>query len=145
VAHKALRLLAQDHEDLAIVSAAVQDSIFMVADAQWLPAARRFTLKLQRFVWEGADRSTKGERVWAVLSFDNVLSVRAHKVAQARRDAFASLLSISFEAGQSPTGTIAVNLADGGVIALEVECLDVVLADLGAPREAVGKPEHGVG
>jgi hypothetical protein len=142
VTHKPLRLIAEDQGDLNIMSAAAQDAIFRVADAVWLPAARRFTLKIQRFVWEAADAKGKGTRVWAALSFDSVLAVRAHKVAQSRRDAFASLLSISFEAGEAPSGIVTLNLADGGVIALDVECLDIVLTDLGTPREAVARPEH---
>jgi hypothetical protein len=142
VTHKPLRLLAEDISDLQIVSAAAQDAILQVADAVWLPAARRFTLKIQRFVWEADSAIGKGQRVWAALSFDGVLSVRAKQVAQSRRDAFASLLSISFEAGEAPSGLVTLNLADSGAIALEVECLDVVLADLGAAREAVGRPQH---
>lgn len=140
--HTPLRLLSHDNEDLEIVSAAVQDGIFQVKDAVWLPSARRFTLKLQRFVWEGASASSKGARVWAALSFDGVLGVKAHKIAQSRSDAFASLLSISFEAGVAPAGTIKLNAADGGTIALDVECIDIVLADLGAPRDAIGTPQH---
>jgi hypothetical protein len=142
VAHKALRLLAQDVSDLEIISAACQDAIFTVADGVWLPSARRFTLKIQRFVWETVTSEGKGERVWAALSFDSVLAVRAQKVAQSRREAFAALLSISFDAGEAPTGIVTLNLADGGAIALDVECLDVVLADLGETREAVGRPVH---
>jgi Protein of unknown function (DUF2948) len=142
VTHKSLRLLAEDVGDLEIISAAAQDAIFRVADAVWLPSARRFTLKIQRFVWESDTDIGKGERVWAAISFDGVLAVRAQKVAQSLRDAFASMLSISFAAGDAPSGIVTLNLADGGAIALEVECLDIVLADLGDVREAVGRPVH---
>ena len=142
MAHTSLRLLAEDGHDLEIISAATQDAIFRVADAVRLPSARRFTLKVQRYVWEVSGATDKGERVWAALSFDGVLSVRAKQVAQSRRDAFASLLAIRFEAGQAPAGTVTLDLADGGTIALDVECLDAVLADLGDAREAVGRPQH---
>jgi Protein of unknown function (DUF2948) len=142
VDHIALRLLAQDESDLQILSAAAQDGIFQVADGVWLPSARRFTLKLQRYVWEANVSTGKGARVWAALSFDGVLGVKAHKITQTRRDAFASLLSIGFEVGEAPSGVITLNVADGGAIALEVECVDAVLADLGPAREAVGRPEH---
>jgi Protein of unknown function (DUF2948) len=142
VAHKSLRLLAEDASDLEIISAAAQDAIFRVADAIWLPSARRFTLKIQRFVWETGSASGKGERVWSALSFDGVLGVRAKQVAQSRRDAFASLLAVRFEIGEAPAGVLTLELADGGVIALDVECLDVVLADLSEAREAVGRPTH---
>jgi Protein of unknown function (DUF2948) len=143
VTHKPLRLLAEDSSDLEIISAASQDAIFQVADATWLPSARRFTLKVQRFVWEADTTSGKGERVWSVLSFDSVLGVKAHRVSQSLRDAFASILSISFEeAGDAPAGMVTLILADGGAIALDVECIDAVLADIGQAREAVGRPVH---
>lgn len=142
MAHTLLRLLAEDASDLEIVSAAAQDAIFKVADAVWLPSTRRFTLKVQRYVWEGASANGKGERVWSALSFDGVAGVRAQNIAQSRRDAFASLLSIGFEAGDAPSGIVTLTLADDGVIALDVECLDAVLADLGEAREAVGRPQH---
>lgn len=140
--HSPLRLLAEDFTDLEIISASAQDAIFRVADAVWLPSARRFTLKIQRFVWEADTATGRGTRVWAVVSFDGVLGVRAQKVAQSRRDAFASLLSIGFEASVAPAGVVTLSLADGGAIALDVECLDVVLADLGPAREAIGRPSH---
>jgi hypothetical protein len=142
VAHKSLRLLAEDASDLDIISAAAQDAIFRVADALWLPSARRFTLKIQRFVWEAGAGSGKGERVWAALSFDGVLNVRARHVAQSQRDAFASLLALRFDPSEVPAGTLTLALADGGELALDVECLDVVLADLGQARAAVGRPNH---
>jgi hypothetical protein len=142
VAHKPLHILAEDPSDLEIISAAAQDAIFRVGDGVWLPGPRRFTLKVQRFVWESPDPRGKGERVWAALSFDSILSARAHKIAQSRRDAFASLLSLSFEPGESPGGTITLNFADGGAIALEAECIDALLADIGEAREAVARPTH---
>jgi hypothetical protein len=143
VTHIPLRLLAEDATDLEIISAASQDAIFQVADASWLPSARRFTLKLQRFVWEAASDSGKGERVWSVLSFHSVLGVKAHRVSQSPPDAFASILSVGFEeAGDAPAGMVTLTLADGGAIALDVECIDAVLADIGTAREAVGRPVH---
>jgi hypothetical protein len=142
VAHRPLRLLAEDSADLEIISAAAQDGIVQIGDGVWRPAARRFTLKMQRYVWEAAAAHGKGERVWAALSFDSVLSVKSQNVGQSRQDAFASLLSISFEAREAPSGVVTLNLADGGAIALEVECLDVMLADLGDAREAIGRPQH---
>ena len=155
---KPLRLLAEDEADLTLLSAAAQDALFTVADAVWLPKARRFSLKLQRYRWEavvdadadvdagrrtGADAGA-GQRVWSVLSFESVLGVRAHKIAQSRRNAFASLLSIQFtKAAEPPGGTLTLTLADGGAIALDVECLDLSLTDLSPPRPALNRPDHG--
>ena len=142
-----LRLLAEDADDLLIVSAAVQDAIFKVSDAVWLPNKRRFTLRLQRFVHldetaNGKGKPIHGQRVWAALAFEGVLAVQAKKVAQSRRDAFASLLSLAFEPGEAPGGKLTLSLADGGEMLLQLECIDAVLVDLSPAREAVAKPDH---
>lgn len=140
--HSSLRLLAEDEADLLIISAAVQDAIFKVSDAVWSPIKRRFTLRLQRFVWEAGVEKGAGQRVWAAVSFDSVLSVQSKKVAQSRRDAFASLLAITFDPAEAPGGKLRLGLADGGEIVLQAECIDVTLADLSEPREAVARPKH---
>jgi hypothetical protein len=133
-----------------VISAAVQDSVFAVKDATWRQSARRFTVALQRFRWERAGNTTgaqgaPGERVASVLAFEAVLGVKAHKVAQGRQGAVASLLSVRFApAAEPPGGTVSLLLAGGGEIRLEVECLDAVLADLGAAREALRRPDHGL-
>jgi hypothetical protein len=147
VAVAGLKLLAEDRDDLLIVSAAVQDAIFKVSDAVWLPNKRRFTLRLQRFVHpdetgKGTGSASHGQRVWAALAFEGVLAVQAKKVAQSRRDAFASLLSLAFEPGEAPGGKLTLSLADGGEILLQLECIDAVLVDLSPAREAVAKPDH---
>jgi hypothetical protein len=47
-----LRLLALDQEDLAIVSAHLQDAVVRVGDIAYLPKERRFALLARRFDWE---------------------------------------------------------------------------------------------
>ena len=44
-----LRLLAEDADDLHIISAALQDAILRPVDIVWEPSSRRLTLKLSRF------------------------------------------------------------------------------------------------
>jgi uncharacterized protein with von Willebrand factor type A (vWA) domain len=140
-----LRLLAEDADDLAVISAAVQDGLVAMADVQWLKSRRRLSVKFQRYCHERepAPVAKNGERVWSVLAFEGVTAVRARKLAQARPAAFASILSVSFDAGEAPSGTITLTLADDGAIAVDVECIDAVLADLGEARPALAKPDHG--
>ena len=47
--HGSLRLLAEDAEDLAIVSAALQDAVGLVGDIAFDAKAQRLTLGLNRF------------------------------------------------------------------------------------------------
>lgn len=138
-----LKLRAEEPADLEVVSAAVQDAVFTVKDAQWRKAARRFTIALQRYRWEAMDAAGKGERVPAVLAMEGVLSVKARKVALGRPQAVASILALQFEpAAEPPGGVLVVSLAGGGEIAVEVECVELVLGDIGEVREALARPDH---
>jgi len=58
-----LRLLAQDADDLAVISAALQDAVARIGDIRFEASARRLTVALNRFRW-GSRRS--GPRARAV-------------------------------------------------------------------------------
>jgi hypothetical protein len=53
-----LRLLAQDPEDLAIISAAMQDAVAKVGEISYEAKARRLTEAYNRYRWE-ADESER--------------------------------------------------------------------------------------
>ena len=59
MAQPPLRLLAQDADDLAVLSAAAQDAVAKVGDIVFEPKARRLTIAFNRYRWE----STARERV----------------------------------------------------------------------------------
>lgn len=50
-----LKLLALDEEDLAVVSAHVQDAVFKVSGLEYDARRKQFSLIVNRFVWETAD------------------------------------------------------------------------------------------
>ncbi len=56
-----LRLVAQDADDLPVISALVQDAVLTVTDMKCDPKRRRFALLVNRFRWE--DRAEAAERV----------------------------------------------------------------------------------
>ena len=45
------KLAALDAEDLAVVSAHVQDAVVRVGDLLWSPTERRFGLVMNRYAW----------------------------------------------------------------------------------------------
>ena len=79
---KSLRLVAQDEEDLKILSAHLQDAILRVSDLTYLPRQRRFALVLNRYCWEGCDENALGTRVLCGLHFDDVLAVKSRGLAR---------------------------------------------------------------
>ncbi|AHG43998.1 hypothetical protein RLEG12_12530 [Rhizobium leguminosarum bv. trifolii CB782] len=139
-----LKLVALDDEDLAVISAHMQDSVFKVGDIDWSPREAQFALAVNRFVWEGAERKRKGfERRRAALVFKRVLAVRSLGIDRGKRDEVLSLLALRFDKkGDGPEGTIELSLSGTASIALDVECIEVQMADIGGAWQASSKPRH---
>lgn len=137
-----LRLLADDEEDLKVISAAVQDAVCVIGDIVYEPKARRLTVSLNRFRWEAADGGRGGERVRAALQFGGVLEVKARHLRRDAKHGVLSLLSVAFEPAQAPAGVVVFNFAAGGGLRAQVECLDAVLADMSAPWSTPRRPSH---
>jgi len=131
-----LRLLAVDGEDLAIVSAALQDAVLRPADIVWQRGARTLTITLARFCWECGDT-----RVRAALQFGDVTGVKSRGLARLP-DAPLELLAIHFIEGEAPGGKALLMFAGGGDLRVDVECLDVVVADLADRWPARTAPRH---
>jgi hypothetical protein len=142
-----LKLLALDTDDLSIISAHMQDAVFKVADLSFSARSGLFSLAANRFVWEKAARAAKSfERRRAALSFKRVEAVRSIGFDRTRTDEVMSLLAIRYvPKGEGPDGVVELVLAGGGMIALEVECIEAQLADTGGAWETTTRPEHEAG
>jgi hypothetical protein len=138
-----LVLAAADAEDLETISARLQDAVARVKDLIYLPKSRRFAGLFNRFKWESAGAHS-GARVRAGLRVDGVLSAKASKLRAGNPDAVASLLAIRFQpnGGEDPGGIIELVFSGGGLLRLEVECIDAELADLSGEWSARGRPVH---
>lgn len=142
-AARPLRLLAEDAQDLEVISAALQDAVARIADLSFEPAPRRFTLTVNRFRWEAGARPP--ERVRSALQFAGVLGVKSRGAPIGDPDAVVALLAIGFEPSgglDDPSGAVHLKLAGGGDIRLQVECVDAVLADVSEPWAAIRAPRH---
>lgn len=138
-----LKLMAEDAADLAIIAAAVQDALVRAGDLRHDPKVRRFTATINRFRWERAGAHGPYERVRAALSFEGVLGVKSRRVRRDAPDALAAILSVTFTpAAEPPGGMVSIVLAGGGEIALELECLDAVLVDVGPVWPTPRRPDH---
>lgn len=135
-ANEPLRLLAEDGEDLAIISAALQDAILRPADIVWEKGARRLTIELSRFCWECG-----GTRVRAAMQFGDVLAVKSRGLPRLP-DAPLELLAIHFFEGEAPGGRAILMFAGGGDLRVDVECLDAVVTDLSERWPARVAPTH---
>ncbi len=140
-----LKLLALDADDLEIVSAHVQDAVMQIGAFDWRPNEKRFLIEMNRFVWEKAGGTFRrhNERRRSVLHFDRVLAVRSAGIDRAKRQDVLSLLTVGFAEDDAPAGTIELLFAGGGSVALDVECIEARLTDLGAAWAASSRPVHG--
>ena len=59
--------------------------------------------------------------------------------------ALVSFLAIDFEAAEPPGGCLMLRCSHGGDLAVEVECIDAVLADVSDAWPAVRAPDHMAG
>jgi hypothetical protein len=140
-----LKLIALDAEDLAVVSAHLQDAVVRVGDMAYLPKSRRFAMVANRFDW--AAPGTKGrkapfQRRRAGLRFERVMAARVAGLDLAAKGHFLSLLAVRFEPAELPAGTIRLDFSGGAGVALDVEYIEAELKDLGAAWATPSKPHH---
>ena len=135
-----LKLTAQDKEDLSIVSAHMQDALVRLADIRYLAKTRQFAFVANRFAWEQQPNS---ERRRTGLHFEHVLGVKQQGIQGLGENTILSLLAISFEPGQSPSGAVVLTFSADCTIRLGVEYLDLQLKDLGGAWATDFTPHHG--
>lgn len=140
-----LRLIALDTEDLAVLSAHVQDAVLKVGEIGWIPKEKRFVMAMNRFAWEaakGSRRKRDRQRRRAALHFDRVLSVKSAGIDRGARENVLELLAVRFEPRQTPSGDVLIDFAGGATIRLAVECLEAQVSDLGPAWSTPYQPRH---
>ncbi len=141
-----LKFVALDADDLAVISAHLQDAVIKVADVLWRPAEKRLVMGLNRFDWTAAGNGA-GEnyrRCRAALRFDRVLACKCKHVNPAGKDAVLNLLAIEFVPTDAPAGTVILTFSGGAALRLDIECLECELADLGPSWSTTVCPDHPV-
>ena len=161
-----LKLRAHDAEDLAVVSALLQDAIVPAKEMTYLADERRFVLVANRFMWErqpdsplsppkvpGAQAKERGEdasfdevarepsyeRVHCGVTFDKVKAVKARGMDLKDRSELYNLLSV-----QAVEGGVLLVFADEATLFLEAKRIRCHLRDLGEPWPTHSRPGHDV-
>jgi hypothetical protein len=125
-----LLLIAQDADEVPLLSALCVGAAVPVVDVGYDRKARRLALILRRYRWEVAAPS----RVLSALRIESVVAVRRRKWPP--EPAVLELLAFSFD------GTaVTLDFAGGAALLVTVECVDLLLEDLGSPWTA-RTPEH---
>jgi hypothetical protein len=76
------------------------------------------------------------------VRFERVSGAQVQGIDLKQKDAALSLLAITFEPAELPSGTLTLHFAGGGAVRLLVECIEAELRDLGAAWSTQVKPEH---
>jgi Protein of unknown function (DUF2948) len=140
-----LKLIALDADDLAVLSAHLQDAVIQVADIAYLPKERRFAAVGNRFDWMAAAGQEVAEgyaRRRAALRFERVLGAQVQSIDLKNKSTVLSLLAVTFEPSAPPEGFVTLHFADGGAIRLHVECVEAEMKDLGPIWRVDFKPQH---
>jgi hypothetical protein len=128
-----LKLIALDADDLAVISAHVQDARVQAGDIIWRQGEKRLVVGINRLDWEQALRGeTAPRRLVAALRFDRVLSCKSRNIDLTATETALELLGIEFHPAEAPGGNVVLMFGHGGALRLDVECLECELADLGA-------------
>ena len=134
---KPLKLKAEDAEDLAILSAALQDAVVPINDMRYFPEDRRFMMAVSRYRWESDRAAVAGERITTAVIFDHVGHVRRRGLEQEDGERILALLAI--EMGE---GVVDLVFSGGAAIRLEVEKLSCRLDDFGQAWPTIFRPAH---
>ncbi len=134
----ALKLRGEDEEDLAVISAVLQDALVAVGDMAYLPDESRFVLVANRFCREPPGQNL--QRQLAGVRFDGVRSVQRRGINPRDSERLLVLLAI-----RAASGALYLDFAGGSSIRIEVDGIQCHLDDLGEPWPARWRPHHPVG
>ena len=127
-----LKLIALDADDLAVISAHVQDARVQTGDIIWRQGEKRLVVGMNRLDWEQTlTGETAPRRLISALRFDRVLSCKSRNIDLEAPQTVLELLGIEFHADEAPGGSAVLMFSHGGVLRLDVECLECELTDLG--------------
>ena len=128
-----LKLIALDAEDLAVISAHVQDAHVQTSDIVWRQDEMRLVVGMNRLDWEQTlAGETAPRRLIAALRFDRVLSCKSRNIDLETPETALDLLGIEVHPSEAPSGSAVLMFSHGGALRLDVECLECELTDLGA-------------
>jgi len=142
-----LRLRAEDADDLAVISACVQDALVSVRDLTFDRSARTFTLVVNRFRWEGRrdpsnNNPTAFERTHAAVTLTGVRSVSYRGFRRNDEDRILALLAL--RVGDKP-GTIDLEFSGGAAVRISIDRINVRVTDIGEPWPTAWQPDHAAG
>jgi hypothetical protein len=140
----ALKLRAEDADDLAVLSACLQDALVPVRDLAYVPDQKIFVFVANRFRWESGSRPMPGERqrILCAVTFSAVAGVSYRGFRRSDEDRILALLAIRAEAESVGATGILLEFSGHAAIRLEVARIQCRAKDLGEPWPTPWHPRH---
>jgi len=136
-----LKLIAQNDEQLTILSSLAQDSIIKSNEMGYDKKNKRFALLMNRYRHEEENPS----RIRTAIHFDYVESIKSVGIDKESKDEILVLLAIRFEIKSKPSGLIFLEFSNNKSISFDVESIEAFLTDMGEPWKISNRPDHGEG
>ena len=144
--YPALKLRAEDADDLAVLSACLQDALVAVRDLGYLAGERSFIFVANRFRWETGLRPLPGEeghqRVLCAMTFSAVDGASYRGFRRADEDRILCLLAIRTTRPADGGQAILLEFAGAAAIRLDVSQILCRARDLGEPWPTPWRPRH---
>ena len=131
-----LLLLAQEPDEVPLLSALTQSAVLRASEVAYDRRARRMVLLLRRYRWETGDQT----RVESALRFESVTALQRRGWPDddaAQAETVLELLAFSFA-----EGVVTATFGGGAALRIAVECVDMVLEDMSGPWRASGEPRY---
>jgi hypothetical protein len=142
----ALKLRAEDADDLAVLSACLQDALVAVRDLAYLADERLFILVANRFCWESGLGPSPGEeahqRVLCAVTFAEVVGVSYRGFRRSDEDRILCLLAVRTALDGAGGSPILLEFAGAATIRLDASHILCRAKDIGEPWPTPWRPRH---
>lgn len=140
--YKPLQMMAEDHEDLSVIAACLQDALIPISGMDYDQEKGHFHLVANRFCWEcdpeSLDEKEYYARVPSGLSFHHVEDVQTKDIDLHNRNELVNLLTIHHENEEH----VHLIFSGGSEIKLKVHKICCHLKDVDEPYPTLNKPCH---
>ena len=139
-----LKLIGNNHDDLKVISAYIQDSIVAVRDMVFLEQNRIFIMIINRFMWENVEKGAprQNKRIRCAIKFEEVLKVKSKEINQKSKNKHLECLAIKCNEIINNNYEIKIFFSGNSIITLISEAVEVVMHDIGKSWNVKHIPKH---
>ncbi|MCR9256684.1 MAG: DUF2948 family protein [Alphaproteobacteria bacterium] len=142
--YRPFRVQAADAEDLAVISAMLQDAAVPVVDLAYIPGENRLAFVASRYLWERSEGGeAPGNRVRCGVVISHVVKAQLKNLDIADKEKILALLAVAYGKGEDGVlDEVRLIFSGEAEIRLLVESLTVQAEDYGDPWPTLFKPGH---